>query len=75
MFTVIILTWSFLGMFFFQGELNTSFMEKYEEITGDVIEEDYFNNNFNDQINSFLYIFIVGLNGSYTDFSHNMVIL
>jgi len=66
-YTVVNLVFSMIGMFLYAGTINTEFLEKYEEMTGDVIDEEYLRLNFNDPINSFIYWLTYSMNGGYID--------
>ena len=45
--------------------MNTEYIDKYEEITGDGIDEDTLIFNFNDILNSFIFFFNTNLAGDY----------
>lgn len=57
------------------GILSTEFLDKFEEVTGDVIDESYLMMNFNDSIISFYYIMDIALKGGYGDLINNLLVL
>lgn len=75
MFLIINLVFSMITVVLFSGAINTEYIEKYERITGDVIDEDYLKLNFNDTLNSFIYWTSNSFLGSYTDMTISMQIL
>ncbi len=54
---IILFIYATIGMFIFGGILNTEFMDTFEELTGDEIDEETLIFNFNDMMNSFLFFF------------------
>lgn len=66
-FTIVNLVFSMIGMFLYAGVVSTSFIEKYEEVTGSEISEDYLKLNFNDPINSFIYWLSYSMSGEFID--------
>lgn len=65
-----ILVYSVIGMFLYSGILNTTFIEKYHEVTGEDIDEGYFLFNMNDLFNSFIFFLNISMNGAYLDLVH-----
>lgn len=63
------------AMYLYGGLLNTEFKGKYEEITGDEIDDDFLIFNFNDITNSFLYFFNINLSGDYFTAVNTAVVL
>jgi len=63
-----------IGLFLFGGEMNTEFMEKYEEITGDELDEDTLIFNFNDPLNAFLFFLNVTFAGYIENFNILLVV-
>lgn len=62
---IILFLYGAAGLFMFGGLMNTSYIDKYEELTGDGIEEDALIFNFNDITNSFIFFFNTNLAGDY----------
>ena len=76
--TIVIFTtliYSIICSFLYSGVLNTEFLEKFEEVTGDEIDESYLMLNFNDSISSFYYIMDIALKGGYGDLINNLLII
>ena len=62
---IILFLFGATGLFLFGGLMNTEYIDKYEEITGDGIDEDSLIFNFNDILNSFIFFFNTNLAGDY----------
>lgn len=69
------LIYSIIAQFLWAGLVNTEFIEKYEEATGDVIDEDYLKINFNDALSAFYYFMDYGLRGEYADLTISLMVL
>lgn len=63
-----------VGFFLFGGVMNTEFLEKYEEITGDELDEETLIFNFNDPLNSFLFFLNVNFSGYVGNFNLLLVV-
>lgn len=62
-YTLVILLYATFGLFLFGGVMNTEFIDQFEEITGDEIDEGTLLFNFNDMVNSFLFFFNMNMSG------------
>jgi len=60
---VILLAYGGIGFFLFGGIMNSDFIETYNELTGDEIDEETLRFNFNDVFNSFMFFFNINLAG------------
>ena len=56
------------------GLMSTELIEKFEEVTGDVIDEDYLKINFNDSLSSFYYFMDIAIKGGYGDLINTFMI-
>lgn len=69
------LVYSTISMFLYGGMLNTNFIEQYERVTGDVIDESYLLFNINDLINSFLYFLNIAITFDFFSLVTNFQVL
>jgi len=63
-----------IGHYVFGGMINTEFLEKYEEITGDEFDEGELIFNFNDFFNSFLFFLNVNFSGYVENFNNLLIV-
>lgn len=72
---IILFLYGAAGLFMFGGLMNTSYIEKYEELTGEEIDEETLIFNFNDILNSFIFFFNANLAGEYMDALNTTLVL
>lgn len=62
-YTLVMILYATAGLFLFGGVMNTEFLDKFEEITGDELDEGTLLFNFNDMVNSLLFFFNMNMSG------------